>query len=121
MVWCENTELLGGVMRKQRNIRWYVGAVEEIMCVMCVSVTNSGHGCDLVPPLCRNDLRKGDLFVLSWVSEAGKYRFRATNVWWRCAQYFAIVIALVARCLDRIDVCLLFFMSGVVTVVTLEG
>ena len=23
-------------------------------------------------------------------SEAGKYRFRAANVWWKCAQYFVI-------------------------------
>ena len=23
-------------------------------------------------------------------SEAGKYLFRAANVWWRCAQYFDI-------------------------------
>ena len=39
-------------------------------------------------------LRKSDLFVLSWercaTSEAGKYLFRAANVWWRCAQYFVI-------------------------------
>ena len=24
------------------------------------------------------------------MSEAGKYLFRAANVWWRCAQYFVI-------------------------------
>ena len=42
---------------------------------------HSGDGCDL---------RKGDLFVLSWaraMSEARMYLFRAANVWWRCAQY----------------------------------
>ena len=33
------------------------------------------------------------------MSEAGKYLFRATNVWWRCAP-------LVARCLETIDVCI---------------
>ena len=52
--------------------------------------------------LCKYTLRKDDLFVVIEVgkgerSEAGKYLFRAANVWWRCAQYF--VIALVARCL----------------------
>ena len=40
--------------------------------------------------VCKYDFRKGDLFVLSWergaTSEAGKYLFRAANVWWRCAQ-----------------------------------
>ena len=30
---------------------------------------NSGDGCDLVLTLCRYDLRKGDLFVLSWSRE----------------------------------------------------
>ena len=39
--------------------------------------------------LCKYDLRKGELFVLSWgsgaTSETGKSLFRAANVWWRCA------------------------------------
>ena len=26
----------------------------------------SGDGCDLASPLCMYDLRKGDLFVMSW-------------------------------------------------------
>ena len=45
---------------------------------------HSGDGCDLASTLCKYDLRKGDLFVLSWA------RLRAANVWWRCAQYFVI-------------------------------
>ena len=48
----------------------------------------------LASTLCKYDLRKGDLFVLSWAegatSEAGKYLFRAASVWWRCALYFVI-------------------------------
>ena len=52
---------------------------------------HSGDGCDLAS----YDLRKGDFFVCSELgkgatSEAGKYLFRAANVWWRCAQYFVI-------------------------------
>ena len=45
-----------------------MGAVEEIMCVVCASVTggNCDDGCVLVPTLCKHDLRKGDLLVLSW-------------------------------------------------------
>ena len=39
-------------------------------------------------------MTKGDLFVFGLgkgaTSEAGKYRFRAANVWWRCAQYCVI-------------------------------
>ena len=46
----------------------------------------------LASTLCKYDLRKGDLFVLSWARvrrvRAGKYLFRAASVWWRCAQYF---------------------------------
>ena len=41
----------------------------EYMVVSCVWVLqrgNSGEGCDLASILCTYDLRKGDLFVLSW-------------------------------------------------------
>ena len=39
-----------------------------MMCVVCVSVTggHSGSECDLVSTLCKYDLRKSDLIVLSW-------------------------------------------------------
>ena len=35
---------------------------------MCVVLQrgHSGDGCDLASTLCKYDLRKGDLFVLSW-------------------------------------------------------
>ena len=44
-----------------------MGAVEET-CAVYVSVKmgNSGDGCDFASTLCEYDLRKGDLFVLSW-------------------------------------------------------
>ena len=41
-----------------------MGAVEEMMCVL--QRGNIGDGCDLALTLCKYDLRKGDLFVLSW-------------------------------------------------------
>ena len=63
-------------------------------CVWMLQRGHSGDGCVLASTLCKYDLRKGDLFVLSWgkgsTSEAGKYLFRAASVWWRCAQYFVI-------------------------------
>ena len=63
-------------------------------CVWMLQRGHSGDGCVLASTLCKYDLRKGDLFVLSWArerpSEAGKYLFRAASVWWRCAQYFVI-------------------------------
>ena len=45
-----------------------MGAAEEMMCVVCVDVTegHSGDGCVLASTLCKYDLRKGDLFILSW-------------------------------------------------------
>ena len=57
-----------------------MGAVEEMMCVVYVSVTEgtSGDGYDLF------ELGKGA------TSEAEKYLFRVANVWWRCSQYFVI-------------------------------
>ena len=38
---------------------------------------------------------RGGIVVISELgkgatSEAGKYLFRAANMWWRCAQYFVI-------------------------------
>ena len=63
-------------------------------CVWVLQREYSDDECDLASTLCKYDLRKGDLFVLSWArvatSEAVKYLFRAANVWWRCAQYFVI-------------------------------
>ena len=46
-----------------------VGEVEEMMCVMCVWMLQRGYngdGCVLASNLCKYDLRKGNLFVLSW-------------------------------------------------------
>ena len=60
----------------------------------CYRGGHSGDGCVLASTLCKYDLRKGDLFVLSWA--------RVRRVRWgsissellvcggRCAQYFVI-------------------------------
>ena len=68
-------------------------------CVSCVCMlqrTHSGEGCVLASTLYKYDLRKGDLFVLRLgmgaMSDAGKYLFRAADVWWRCAQNFVIFL-----------------------------
>ena len=42
-----------------------MGAVEDMMCVVSQR-WHSGDGCDLVSTLCKYDLRKSNLFVLSW-------------------------------------------------------
>ena len=69
-----------------------MGAVEEMIWVVCVWVlqrAHSGNGCDLVTTLCRYDLKKGDLFVLSR-ARVRRVRWGSISVWWRYAQYFAI-------------------------------
>ena len=88
----------------------YVGAVEEMMCFLCGCVLQRGHsgdGCDLVCRLCVLMMEKG-LFACSEckgaTSDAWKYLFRAANVWWRYAQY--LLLPLVARWLEAIDVCI---------------
>ena len=35
-------------------------------CMLCVWALHSCDGCDLALTLCRYDIKKGDLFVLSW-------------------------------------------------------
>ena len=46
-----------------------------------------------------------------------RHLFRAANVWWRCAPY--LLLRLVVKCLETIDVCIWYmfvFMSVVLTV-----
>ena len=45
-----------------------MGAIEDMMCVVYVSVTDghSGDGCDFPSTLCMYYLRKGDLLVMSF-------------------------------------------------------
>ena len=45
---------------------------------------HSGDGCDLASTLCKYDLRKGDLFVLSW--DVGRYLVPKISAysWWNC-------------------------------------
>ena len=53
------------------------------------------------------------------MSEAGKYFFRAANVWCRCVQYF--VIASCGRCLETIDVCIWCMFVSISVAVTVWG
>ena len=88
-------------------------------CVWMSQRGHSGDGCVLASTLCKYDLRKGDLFVLCWARVQRMRRGSlSASVWWGCAQYF-IILPLVARCLETIDVCIwrmFVFMSVVVTV-----
>ena len=64
-----------------------MGAVEEMMCVLCVGVQrgrgHSGDGRDLVLSLCTRFICSG--LGKRAAIESEKYLFRAANVWWWCA------------------------------------
>ena len=78
---------------------------------------HSGDGCVLVSTLCKYDLMKGDLFVLSWarVLENLSSELLVCGGGVRSI----LLLPLVARCLETINVCIwrwFVFMSVVVTV-----
>ena len=69
---------------------------------------NSGDGCDLASTLCKYDLRQGDLVVLSWVSVQQVRRGSISSELLMCGGgvYSILLLPLVARCLETIDVCI---------------
>ena len=95
-----------------------MGEVEEMW---VLQRGNSGDGCDLASTLCKYDLRKGDLFVLSWarVRQVRSGRMSSTLLMCGGGVRSILLLPLVARCLETIDVCIwhmLVFMSVVVIV-----
>ena len=89
-----------------------MGAVEEMM---CVDVTEGA--------LCKYDLRKGDLFVLSWARVRRVRRGRLSSELLMCdgGVCSILVLPLVARCLETIDVCIWRMFVFMFVVVTLCG
>ena len=94
-----------------------VGVVDNVVRMW----VHSGDECGLASTLCKYDLRKGNLFVLSWA--------RVQRVMWgsissELLKYGGVIqssllLPLVARCLETIDVCIwrmFVFMYVVVTV-----
>ena len=82
---------------------------------------HSDDGCDLVLTLCKYDLRKGDLFVLSWAKVRRVRRGSISSELLMCGGGVRsiLLLPLVARCLETIDVRIwrmFIFMSVVVTV-----
>ena len=92
-------------------------------CVSCVWMLQKGHsgdGCVLASNLCKYDLRKGDLFVLSW-ARVRRVRRGSLSELIMCGGGVRsiLLLSLVARWLETIDVCIwriFVFMSVVVTV-----
>ena len=66
---------------------------------------HSGDGCVLALTLCKYDLRKGDLFVLSWTRVS---RGSISSELLVCGGGVCSILLLpfVARCLETIDVCI---------------
>ena len=90
-------------------------------CVWVLQRGHRGNGCDLASTLCRYNLRKGDLFVLSWarVRRVRRVSFSSELLMCGGGVRSILLLSLVARCLETIDVCMwrmFVFMSVVVTV-----
>ena len=77
-----------------------MGAVEEMMFVVCVDVTEW--------TLCKYGLMKGDLLVLSWARVQRVMRGSNSSELIMCGGGVRsiLLLPLVARCLETIDVCL---------------
>ena len=90
-------------------------------CVWMLQRGHSADGCVLTSTLCKYHLRKGDLFVLS---RAGVRRVRRGSLYSELPVYGGgvrsiLLLPLVAKCLETIDVCIwrmFVFMSVVVIV-----
>ena len=64
---------------------------------------HSGDGCDLAPTLCNYDLRKGDLFVLSWARVRRVRRGRISSELLMCCGGVCsiLLLPLVDRCIEN--------------------
>ena len=69
---------------------------------------HSGGGCDLASTLCKYDLRKCDLFVLSWARVRRVRRGSISSELLMCGGGMRSILLLppVARCLETIYVCI---------------
>ena len=81
---------------------------------------HSGDGCVLASSLCSCDMRKGDLFVLSWARVRQVKRGSISSELLMCGGgvHSILLLPLVARCIETIDVCIwrrFVFMSLVLT------
>ena len=69
---------------------------------------NSGDGCDLASTLCKYDLRKGNLFVLSWARVRRVRLGSLSSELLMCGKGVrsTLLLPLVARCIETIYVCI---------------
>ena len=84
---------------------------------------HSGDGCVLASTLCKYDLGKGDLFVLSWARVRQVRRGCLSSELLMCGGGVRsiLLLPLVARCLKTIDVCMWRMFGCMSVVVTGRG
>ena len=77
-------------------------------CVWMLLRGHSGDGCVLMSTLCKYELRKGDLFVMSWARVRRVMRGGFASELLMCGgdAHSILLLPLVARCLETIDVCI---------------
>ena len=89
-------------------------------CVWMLQKGHSGDGCVLASTLCKYDLRKGDVFVLSWARVQRVSRRSISSDLLMCGGSVRsiLLLPLVARCIESIDMYMthVCFMSVAVTV-----
>ena len=103
-----------------------MGAVEEMVCVVCVWMLQRGHsgdGCVLASTLFKYDLRKGDLFALSWARVRRMMRGIISSELLICGGGVRsiLLLPLVARCIETIDVRIWRMFALMIVVVTVWG
>ena len=74
-------------------------------CVWMLQSGHSGDGCVLASTLCKYDLRKGNLFVLSWarVRRVGRRSLSSELLVCGGGVRSILLLPLVVRCLETID------------------
>ena len=96
-----------------------------MMWVVYVGVTegHSGDECDLAYSLCRYDLRKGDLFVLGWarVRQVRRGSISSEMRLYGGGVRSILLLPLVDRCLETIDVCIWHMLGFMFVVVSVCG
>ena len=110
-----------GFVHKSRGDNVMHMCVQLKRCCVCVCVLQRGIVVADVTTLCSYDLRKDGLFVLSWASVRRVRRRCISSGLLMCGGgvHSILLLPLVARCLEKIDVCIwcmFVFMCAVVTV-----
>ena len=84
---------------------------------------HSGDGCNLALTLCKYDLKKGDLCVLSWamVRRVRRGSISSAQLMYGGGVRSILLLPLVTRCLETIDVCIWCMSVHMSVVVTVLG